>query len=74
MAYDGRAIANFVLDYCDQKGRSVTHLALQKLVYFCHVWSLVHFKQPLVKHKFEAWERLKCFQCLRRGFFRHKRN
>lgn len=56
MAYDGRTVANFVLDYCDKKNRPVTHLALQKIVFFCHVWSLVHLKRPLVKQKFEAWE------------------
>lgn len=56
MTYDGRAVANFVLDYCDQKGRGVTHTALQKIVYFCHVWSLIRLERPLVKHKFEAWD------------------
>lgn len=56
MAYDGRAVANFILDYCDQRGRAVTHTALQKLVYFCHAWSLVQLHRPLVKHKFEAWD------------------
>jgi uncharacterized phage-associated protein len=56
MVYDGRAIANFILDHCDQKDRPTTNLALQKIVYFCHVWSLVRFSRPLVKHKFEAWE------------------
>jgi uncharacterized phage-associated protein len=54
--YDGRAVANFILDYCDGRGRSVTNLALQKLVYFCHVWSLIALGGPLVRHKFEAWE------------------
>jgi uncharacterized phage-associated protein len=56
MGYDGRAIANFVLDFCDSRGRSVTNLALQKIVYFCHVWSLIKLHRPLVRHKFEAWE------------------
>jgi uncharacterized phage-associated protein len=54
--YDGRAIANFVLDLCDSQGRKVTNLALQKIVYFCHVWSLIELSRPLVRHKFEAWE------------------
>jgi uncharacterized phage-associated protein len=54
--YDGRAIANFVLDYCDSRGRRVTNLALQKIVYFCHVWSLIELGRPLIRHKFEAWE------------------
>ena len=54
--YDGRAIANFVLDFCDSRNRKVTNLALQKIVYFCHVWSLIELNRPLVRHKFEAWE------------------
>jgi uncharacterized phage-associated protein len=56
MAYDGRAIANFVLDFCDARSRQITHIHLQKLVYFCHVWSLIELHRPLVKHKFEAWD------------------
>lgn len=56
MSGDGRAIANFILDRCDEQGRRISHLALQKLVFFCHVWSLVQKGQPLVRHQFEAWE------------------
>lgn len=54
--YDGRAIANFLLDFCDSRCRSVTNLALQKVLYFCHVWSLIELGRPLIRHKFEAWE------------------
>jgi uncharacterized phage-associated protein len=56
MSYDGRAIANFVLDFCENRNREVTNLSLQKIVYFCHVWSLIELGRPLVKHKFEAWD------------------
>jgi uncharacterized phage-associated protein len=56
MGYDGRMVANFILDFCEQRGRTVTNLALQKIVYFCHVWSLIVLGRPLVRHKFEAWE------------------
>ncbi|MEH2531079.1 putative phage-associated protein [Bradyrhizobium sp. AZCC 1588] len=56
MAHDGRAIANFVLDECDKQGVEVTNLSLQKIVYFCHVWSLIELKAPLVAQRFEAWE------------------
>ncbi|RYB07565.1 Panacea domain-containing protein [Lichenibacterium ramalinae] len=55
-AQDGRAVANFILDYCDGRGRKVTNLSLQKIIYFCHVWSLIELNGPLVRHKFEAWE------------------
>lgn len=56
MSYDGRAIANFVLDQCEGKGRELSNLSLQKVVYFCHVWSLIVLERPLIKHSFEAWE------------------
>jgi uncharacterized phage-associated protein len=54
--YDGREVANFVLDFCQVRGRTVSHLDLQKIVYFCHVWSLIELSRPLIRHKFEAWE------------------
>jgi uncharacterized phage-associated protein len=56
MTYDGRAVANFVLDRCSTSNRQVSNLALQKIVFFCHVWSLVELQRPLIKHKFEAWQ------------------
>ena len=66
--YDGRAVANFVLDYCDQCGRPVTNLSLQKIVYFCHAWSLTTLSMPLVRHKFEAWKHGPVLQYLYREF------
>lgn len=68
MEIDGRAIANYVLDYCESKDRVVTNLALQKIVYFCHVWSLVKLGQPLIKHQFEAWQYGPVLQYLYREF------
>ncbi|MAE50882.1 MAG: hypothetical protein CMH27_03650 [Micavibrio sp.] len=56
MVYDGREIANFILDFCDKKNVRVSNLALQKILYFCHVWSLVKLDQPLIRHQFEAWQ------------------
>jgi uncharacterized phage-associated protein len=52
MTHDGRAIANFVLDQADAADVAITPLALQKIVYFCHVWALIEFGRPLVKHSF----------------------
>jgi len=56
MVYDGREIANFILDFCDKKNVRVSNLALQKILYFCHVWSLVKLDRPLIRHQFEAWQ------------------
>jgi len=68
MTHDGRAVANFVLDECDAEGVPVGHLALQKIVYFCHVWSLIELAQPLVRQSFEAWEDGPVLQYLYREF------
>ena len=38
-----------------QKGGGITHMQLQKLVYFAHVESLLKFNKPLVKGVFQAW-------------------
>ena len=70
-AQDGRAVANFILDYCDGRRRQVTNLALQKIVYFCHVWSLIASGKPLVRHKFEAWELGPVLPYLYRAFRRY---
>lgn len=66
--YDGRAVANFVLDVCEEQGRSVSNLSMQKIVFFCHVWSLIKLYRPLVKHTFEAWEHGPVLQYLYREF------
>ena len=68
MSHDGREIANFVLDYCDRIGQPVSNLALQKIVFFCHVWSLVDHRRPLVRHHFEAWKHGPVLQYLYREF------
>jgi uncharacterized phage-associated protein len=56
MAYDVRAIANWVLDCAEAGGRSLTNLAINKVLYFLHANYLVHFDRPLVTAKIEAWE------------------
>jgi len=66
--HDGRAIANLVLDHADRAGWPVTNLKLQKLVYFCHVWSLIDLGRPLVRHSFEAWEHGPVLQYLYQEF------
>lgn len=55
MTFDARAVANYLLDYAEFRRRPVTHLALQKLIYFCHGWYLAKFNQPLIKEPVEAW-------------------
>jgi uncharacterized phage-associated protein len=53
--FDPRAIANLILVEQRKAGRQVTHVALQKLLYFAHGLHLVRGKGPLVSGYFEAW-------------------
>jgi len=55
MAYDVRAIANFVLDLAAAESRPVSNLVINKVVFFLHAHYLVEFDQPLVSAKVEAW-------------------
>jgi uncharacterized phage-associated protein len=55
-AIDPRVVANAILDIGDKLNYEVTHLALQKLLYFSHGLHLLEHKIPLVSGHFEAWK------------------
>lgn len=44
-------IANYILSRTGQ----ITTMKLQKLVYYCHAWSLVWDEKPLFPERIEAW-------------------
>jgi uncharacterized phage-associated protein len=54
-AYDPRVVANAIIDRAAQEGQPVTHIALQKLLYFAHGLFLLRHRKPLVSGYFEAW-------------------
>jgi uncharacterized phage-associated protein len=54
--HDPRSVCNAILDDGVAAGRSITNLALQKLLYFVHGLHLVERKRPLVSGFFEAWQ------------------
>ena len=49
MSYKPRLIANAFLLKASSYRRSLSHLQLQKLVYFAHAWHLAIHKEPLIK-------------------------
>jgi len=55
MSADSRAVANLLLAVAANDSRSLTNLEIQKHIFFCHVWSLIELKRPLVSDIFEAW-------------------
>lgn len=54
-AYDPRIVANAIISRTKADGLPVTHIALQKLLYFAHGLFLVRHRRPLVSGYFEAW-------------------
>jgi len=49
-------VAKWFLTHIDREaGDSITHLKLQKLVYYAQAWSLVLNKEPLFDNEIEAW-------------------
>lgn len=50
------AVANWFLANVDRpSGDSITHLKLQKLVYYAQAWYLANFNKPLFEEDLEAW-------------------
>jgi uncharacterized phage-associated protein len=54
--HDERAVANYLLDQAELAGNAITHLSLQKLLFFAHAWHLAQFDRPLVLGTFQAWK------------------
>ena len=56
MAYDARAIANYLLKLAAKEARPLDPMGIQKLVYFAHGWNLAIFDEPLIQQRIEAWD------------------
>lgn len=54
--YDPRSVANHILNLAWDYGIEVTHLSLQKILYFLHEQHLREFTSPLCKGYFIAWK------------------
>lgn len=72
MAYDVRAIANFVLQCAEYRRRPLTNLAINKIVFFLHAFHLIQFGRPLVSAKIEAWQFGPVFRELYHAFKRYE--
>lgn len=55
MKYAPRHVANALLWKAKKEGASLTHLKLQKLIFFLHAWGLALKGKPVVDENFEAW-------------------
>jgi uncharacterized phage-associated protein len=54
--HDAREVANFLLDYADERGIALTNMEILKHIYFAHGWHLASRNEPLVTNRIEAWQ------------------
>lgn len=74
MAYDVRAVANFILDVADEENLQISNLHINKVIFFLHADFLVMFSRPLVSAKIEAWTYGPVFREIYREFKSHGNN
>jgi uncharacterized phage-associated protein len=53
---DPRSVANAIIALAEEHKRPITHLSLQKILYFIHGKYLVETDYPLIDGFFEAWQ------------------
>ncbi len=50
------SVAQYFIDKCDATaGDSITHLKIQKLLYYVQAWGLVLMNKSFFEEKFQAW-------------------
>ncbi len=54
--HDAKAAARTLIEMAADRNIELTHLKLQKLLYFCHGLMLAQHGRPLVKDDFQAWK------------------
>lgn len=54
--HDSRTVANRFLELAAAKGRTLTQMQLQKLVYIAHGWKLALAASPLIRDEVQAWQ------------------
>lgn len=53
--YPAAAIANFFIDKKNKTNTDLTHLKLQKLLYYAQGWYMANFNERLFDEEIEAW-------------------
>lgn len=48
-------LSKYVINYVSKFKDDMSHLKLQKLLYYIEAWHLVSFDEPLFKEDFQAW-------------------
>lgn len=48
-------VADYVIAFANEVWESLTHLKIQKIVYYAQAWYLANFWEPLFDEDFQAW-------------------
>ena len=48
-------VADYVIAFANEVWESLTHLKIQKLVYYAQAWYLANYGKPLFDEDFQAW-------------------
>lgn len=48
-------LGHIITYYINERGDTVSHKKLQKLLYYVEAWHLVNFDEPLLNEDFQAW-------------------
>ena len=49
-------VADYIIYFYNQCGEGITHIKLQKLLYYVQAWFMAFYDKPLYKETFEAWQ------------------
>lgn len=55
LPYKAKTVALYFLELGESEGIQITHMKLQKLIYFAHGWCLALLEKPLIQESIEAW-------------------
>lgn len=56
MLHNFRAVANFFIDKAKSENKLLSHMQIQKLLYFAHGIYLAIYRSPLIDKTFQAWK------------------
>lgn len=48
-------LGHIITHYVNEKGDTVSHKKLQKLLFYVEAWHLVNFGEPILEEDFQAW-------------------
>lgn len=54
--YQSLAVANELIEIAMKHGRPLTHMKLQKLLFFANGWNLALANHPLINEEMQAWK------------------